>query len=341
MIKFNKPTIEKKDLESVLYCMIGDDLRPGEYLKSFSKIISRSVGAPNVAVFNTYFNGFEVIFNLIGASRGDQVIMPSFARYKLLKACIRSGLEVVLVDVAEDSLAPSVEEVRKNIGPQTCCIILPQMFGIPHDISGFMGLGVPVIEELDGAIGSKLNGKTMGSFGTYTTMSFNDYSIITTGSGGMAASSNNKLKQMLKDLKDDHYHLDYMMSDFNASLGISQITRLGQIVEKRRSIAEYYDAAVNHSSCSLVGRGEDKQLCFSSYVVDTSTPFEECRRFFKKYGIPVKRGIETPLHRCLGLPAARFRNTEEMFSRILALPIYPTLSGSDVEKVVKGIKSIL
>ncbi|GAI89766.1 unnamed protein product, partial [marine sediment metagenome] len=56
MIKFNKPMIGKKDLESVLYCMIKDDLSPGDYLKTFSSMLSKELNLINVAVFNTYFN---------------------------------------------------------------------------------------------------------------------------------------------------------------------------------------------------------------------------------------------------------------------------------------------
>ena len=95
------------------------------------------------------------------------------------------------------------------------------------------------------------------------------------------------------------------------------------------------------SSCTLPGVRESLELDYSSYVVMTDTPFEDCVKFFKKYGIPVRRGIQSPLHRIAGLDVKDFKHTEEMYRRIVALPVYPTLSSVHVENIAMGIRSIL
>jgi dTDP-4-amino-4,6-dideoxygalactose transaminase len=341
MIRFNKPTIEKKDLESVLYCMIEDDLLPGGYLEMFTDMLSGELGLPNVLVFNNYFHVFESIFNLLQGLPGNEIILPSFARHGILWGIKKCGLHPVLVDIEPDSFLPSFSEIEKKINKNTCCIFVQQLFGIPNDLSRYHGFELPLIEDIDGSLGSTVNGKPVGSFGTFVTMSFNDYAILTTGNGGLLASSDRRIGGLKQTLKNDSFVIDYLMSDFNASLGISQLKKLQKILERRRKIGEYYDNAVMASGCSLVGRDDDKVLSYSSYVVKTRTPFNDCVRFFKRYGIPIRRGIETPLHNLLDLETNQFCHTEEMYHRIVALPIYPTLIQEDIENVVKGIKSIL
>jgi perosamine synthetase len=341
MIKFYKPTIGKKDLESVLYCMIGDDLSPGDYMRTFSSMLSRELKLSYTIVFSIYLHTFEHIFNMIGATPGDEVILPSFARYGVLHAIEKCGLKPVLVDLDKDSLLPSVEGVSKKVSKRTCSVFIPQLFGIPNDLTGFHELKIPLIEDIDGSIGSSVNRKPVGNFGTFVTMNFNDHSMLVTGGGGLVASEDKRLKHLIKTFRENQSFEEYLMSDFNASLGISQLNQIRRSLEIRRNIGKCYDEAVMASSCTLVGRDDEKNLSFSSYVLRTQTPFTECAQSFKRYGIPVKKGIEKPLHTVLGLGVGEFENTEDMNNSLVALPIYPGLSKEEIENVVKGIKTIL
>src|SRR3972149_2136377 len=99
---------------------------------------------------------------------------------------------------------------------------------------------------------------------------------------------------MIQSFKNDPAHVEYLMSDFNASLGIAQVNKLRKSIETRRKIGQFYDEAVLGSGSTLIGRDDGKELAYSSYALKTSTPFEECQRFFKRYGIPVQRGLERP-----------------------------------------------
>jgi dTDP-4-amino-4,6-dideoxygalactose transaminase len=321
--------------------MITDDLTPGLYEKEFRTLLSRTLGLTHTIVFNNYIQPFETIFALIGASPDDEVILPSFARYRIYNAVIACGLKTVLVDIEQDSLLPLYDRISERITDRTRCLIIPQMFGIPKDLSKFTDFGLPIVEDLDGAFCSKINGAAIGSFGTFVTMNFNDDSLVTTGSGGLLASNQKELKEVIEGFKNDESFFDYIMSDFNASLGISQLKKLEKNWEQRRRIGEYYDNAVMASNCSLVGRESGQELCFSSYVVKTETPIEDVIRFFKRAEIPVRRGIDIPLHHHMNLNMDQFRTTEELYNKIVILPIYPTLDRVTVENVAKGIRAIL
>ncbi len=338
MIRFNKPTIDRKDLESVLYCMISDDLTPGARLKEFRSTLGKLLGLPHVAVFSSYLFAYETLFGILEARPGDQVIMPSFSRARILSAVQRRGLVPVLVDLAEGSLAPDPDQVRSSLSERTRCVIVPQLFGIPVDLTGYAQLAPVLVEDLDGSLCSSINGRSIGSFGHFVTGCFDDGALITTGNGGMLGSRERKLQAASET---EEPAADYLMSDLNASLGLSQLKKLQAMKEKRAAIGSYYDEAVMASSCSLVGREEGQELCHSRYVVRTETPFQEVARFFKRHGIPVRRALRQPLHRALGLDPAGFSRTEEMSATLVSLPLYPSLGREEVERIARGIRAVL
>jgi len=341
MIRFNKPTIGKRDLESVLYCMIGDDLTPGNYLREFTKMLSDHFSTRNIAVFNSYFFCYEVAFQFLELSKGDEVIIPSYARYGILHSIMKSGLKPIVVDVDIETLMPERSQVRAKVGKNTGCMIIPQMFGIPNEFDDYREFGIPIIEDLDGCMWAKVNGKLAGSFGDYAVVGFNDYSQITTGGGGGLISRSNKLSPWLKQFMSYNHGLDYLMSDFNASLGVSQMKNLPKNIEARIRIGRYYDDAVYNSGCGFVGRRDNREISYPCYVVSTETPFPEIEKFFKKEGIPVKRAIEKPLHQFLGMDDTEFPATMELYRKTIALPIYPMLDRRSVESIAKGIRAIL
>ena len=317
--------------------MIEDDLTPGARLRDFSSLLKRRLGLSGVTVFNNVFVPFEISLRLLGAGRGDEVILSSYTRVSILRALERQGVKPVLVDLDEDSLLPSLAHIRTKISTKTSCMVISQLFGIPHDLTVYREFELPIIEDLDGSLGSSVNDTPAGGFGDFVTLSFTDDSIVTTGTGGMLGSGNRSTWGKIKEDFCD----EQLMSDFNASLGISQLVKLDENIKKRRQIGKYYDSAVMGGGASFIGRGGKKRLCYSSYAVRTRTPFEECARFFKSIGIPVKRGIRKPLHQLLGLDVTGFDRTERLCNELIMLPIYPGLSRDTIEAVAKGIKTIL
>lgn len=338
MIRFNKPTIDRKDLESVLYCMISDDLAPGVRLKEFRSGLGKTLGLTRVEVFSSYLFAFETLFGLLEARPGDQVIMPSFARTRMLHAVQRAGLHPELVDLGEGSLLPDPDAAREALNERTRSVLVPHLFGIPEDLSAFTRLGPALVEDLDGSLCAPPGGGSPDGFGRFVTGSFDDGSLITTGSGGMLGWRERTRKRADGS---DRAQADCLMSDLNASLGLSQLKKLQAMKEKRAVIGKYYDEAVMASSGSLVGRAEGLEPCYARYVVRTDTPFQEVERFFKKHGIPVRRALPRPLHRELGLDPAAFPRTEAMAASLVCLPLYPSLGREDVERIARGIRAVL
>lgn len=310
-------------------------------MREFAGLLRKALSLPHVALFNSGFHALETVFKIIGAVPDDEVILPSYSRYRILGSIMRAGLKPVLVDIEEDNFLPLKKDVERKVTGKTRCIIVNQMFGLPNDLGTYRTFGIPIVEELDGALSARIANRKIGSFGDFVTMHFNDDAIITTGNGGMLASRDQGLRRFVLSHSEDAMSTDYLMSDFNASLGIAQLKKLDRMVETRKKIGVFYDDAVYASNGTFVGRTDGQDLCYSSYVLKTDAPFADIEAFFKKYHIPVRRGIAAPLHRSLKLDMKDFKNTEELYARTIELPIYPLLRKEHVENVARCIRAVL
>ena len=335
------PTITREDIQSVFNCLIDDDLTPNHYMEKFSALLKKETGIKNLVLISNYIQSFDLIFSFMDIEPDDEFILPASANKHFLYFLNKNRLKPVLADVMENSLIPSPDTIEKLINKKTRGVIIPQLFGIPHDLKIYGSFGVPLIEDCDGSFVSSINGKKIGSFGDYTIIALNDNSVITTGSGSILGSNENSFGKLIKGLKDNWSSRDLFMSNLNAALGIAQIKNLSKNIENRKKLTSYYDRAVMESGSYLIDRYDNQELVPTKYIAATNTPFEDVKGFFSKYGVKVERAIPDPLHRVMEMSIQKFKNTEALSRKLIILPFYPKLKKEEIETVIKCIKAIL
>lgn len=341
MIKLHMPTITKEDIISVFNCLIDDDLTPNHYMEKFLTALKKETGIKNLALISSYIQSFDIIFTFMNVEPGDEFILPASADKHFLFFLDKNRLKPVLADVAGNSILPSPDTIEKLISKQTKGIIIPQLFGIPHNLSVYRSFGVPLIEDCGGSFVSSINGEKIGSFGNYTSMALNDDSVITTGSGAILGSNESTSGKFIRGLKENWSSGDIFMSNLNAALGIAQLKNLQKNIENRKKIVSYYDRAVMDSGGYLIDRYDNQEIVPTKYIVATNTPFEDVKNFFSKYGVKIERVFPDPLHRVMEMDIKNFENTESLSRKLIFLPFYPRLKKEEIETVVKCIKAIL
>ncbi len=341
MVKISIPTLGKDELEYVFKCMIEDDLSPNKYTDLFNNRIKKEIGLRYGAVLSSYLHAYDLIFDIIELKEGDEIIISSLSDAQILIPINRFRAVPVIIDVKKDSFIPSVEDIEKNITKKTKAIVLPQLFGIPHDLTVFRNFNIPVIEDCDGSFYSSIHDKKIGSFGDYVIVEFNDGAIVTAGGGAFVGSKNRKMGDYIKKLKENFNSGDIFMSNLNASVGLAQLKKLDKIVEYRKKIASFYDRAVLESRAVLIDRYDNQDIIFSKYIIKSETPFEEAKRLFNKYGVDIELAIKNPIYKILDYNPEDYKNSEVQYRKVFSVPFYPKLGKKDVETVIKCIKSIL
>jgi perosamine synthetase len=338
-----RPTITRKELEAVLDCLINDELIAGESVKNFETSIARMIGVKYALATSSLTAAYHLAYLALGIGAGDEVIMPSFYPTAPMSALSMTGGTAVLLDNESDSLFPSIPDIRSRITEKTRAIVFGHLFGFQIPLQGMEDVQVPIIEDISHSIGTETDDIPSGRNGTITVASFDPAGIITTGNGGMVLTNNSKYYSVMKDFRGNgggHLNYDYSMPDFQGAMGISQLGKLPNLLARRREIAKIYQESLrvtSHKTPLLF----NERFAYQSFPVLFSASNEKIETYWRKSRIEATHSIGHPLHQLAGADAAGFPNAERYSKKLFSVPLYPTLSRRDVEKISKLLSSFI
>jgi perosamine synthetase len=302
-------------------------------------------------------------FRLLNLPAGSEVILPSFAFAAPLNVLLQENLRPIFVDIDLSTLNTTPEIVETAITPKTKAIIAIHTFGRPLDAHKLRemadGRGLFLIEDACEALGSEIQGRKAGSFGHISVLAFYPNKQITTGEGGVLVTDKlewaehaRRLRNQGRDPSLDWYQqaevgFSYRLSEMNCALGLEQLKRIKNIVERRKTLAELYHARLAGIS-EIVRPALATPHCAISWFV-------YCVQITADYSVKDRdaictsladRGIATaryfaPLHLqpvAKNISAPQLPNTEFAADRILALPFFHELTESQIAEVCTALQ---
>ena len=181
--------------------------------------------------------------------------MPAFTIISCAMAVTKQGAIPVLVDSDINTWNMNVNEIEAKLTPRTKAIMIVHLYGLPVEVDKILELAkkydLKVIEDAAEMHGQTYKGKPCGSFGDISTFSFYPNKHITTGEGGMVVTDNEELAERCRELrnlcfkKDIRYVHDeisdnYRFTNLQAAVGLAQLERLNEFVERKRAMGKYY-----------------------------------------------------------------------------------------------------
>jgi perosamine synthetase len=169
--------------------------------------------------------------------------------------------------------------------------------------------------------------------------------MMATGEGGMVLGSDGALLEEIRDLRAmddrDEFRVRYncKMTDMQAALGMSQLRKLTGFVARRREIADRYGDALRRLGIPAPPEPGECEPAWYRYVLVLGGDAEPFIEDMKKKGVDCRRPVFKPLHRYLGLSG--YETTEEIWRRAVSVPLYPSLTGAEVDTVVKALRSVI
>ena len=343
-IPHSRPSLSSSDTAAVSRVIESGQLSQGPVVSSFEKKLSGYIGKKQGAATSSGTAALHLALQALETKAEDEVIIPSYVCTAVLNAVLYTGAQPVIVDIDSRTYNISVDAVKKAISGRTRAIIAPHMFGCPAHIDGLKELGIPVIEDCAQAVGATIGDKKAGSTGHLSVFSFYATKVMTTGEGGMVLGDSEDLMAKIKDLRDydnkDQYILryNYKMTDLQASLGIEQLSRLEEFIQKRREIADRYFQAFGESSLSLPVYKEGKSHIYYRFVVETEEDASSSIQRLQNNGIMAMRPVFLPLHRFLNLSG--FPQTMEAWQKGISIPLYPSLTEEEIQRIIAVVNKI-
>lgn len=336
MIQHNKPTIGREEEEAALRVLRSGWLSQGPEVEAFEEEFCKFVGLPKghaVAISN----GTSALFLALWALKADEknVTFPVYVCAAIRHAIGMAKSHEFPVDITQDSpnLDPKMISHHKDE-----IKIIPHMYGIPIDLSNF---GDNVIEDCSQALGAKINEISVGLQGTIGIFSFYATKLMTSGGqGGMIVSKDMNLIESIKDYREYDYRHDtnkrfnFQMTDIQAAIGREQLKKLPWFLERREKIFNIYkDHGLDLLDVNNDMKGKIHPVRYRA-ILKTKDPN---RIIASLRSIEVEAKIPTEDWELLGEPAL-FPNALRLTKETVSLPIYPSLSDKDAEKIAAALK---
>lgn len=334
-----------------------------EFEQKMSATVDRAYG---IAVSNGTA-ALEVAVQASGIGEGDEVIMPAFTIISCAMAVTKVGAVPVLIDSDLHTWNMCVDEIEAKITPRTKAIMIVHLYGLPVEVDRVLALAkkysLKVIEDAAEMHGQTYKGKPCGSFGDISTFSFYPNKHITTGEGGMLVTDDDELAQrcrLLRNLcfrKDVRYVHDeisdnYRFTNLQAAVGLAQLERLEEFVERKRAMGRYYTEKLRNIQ-GLMLPIEKMEYADNIYwvygiVLDSEIQADNItmQKLLAKEGIGSRTFFwcmhEQPIYQKQGLFLNEaYPNAEYLARKGFYIPSGLALTEKQMDKVVTGLLKVM
>lgn len=343
MIPHSRPTLDEEDAQRVLDVVRSGQLVQGREVAAFEKELAETVGLFDAVAVSSGTAALHLALRALEIGPGDEVLIPSFVCTALLHAVRQTGASPVLADCDPATYNLSPTDAKRRITPRTRAVIVPHLFGQAADLEAIQTLGLPVIEDCAQSLGSLYHQQPTGGFGVLAVFSFYATKVIATGEGGMVSSRDTALLERIRDLRDydekeeDTQRYNCKMTDMQAALGRSQLRKLPAFIARRQAIAAVYSRAFAPLGLAVPATGDNRTHIYYRYILrhDNASGLMAA---LEGLGIAARRPVFRPLHAYLGEKG--YPEAEEVWRETLSLPLYPSLSEDETERIVSAMTSL-
>jgi len=256
MIPVAEPCLGEEELENVTDAIkSGWISSKGKFIGEFEENFARYCGVKYGIATSNGTVALHLALKAMGIKKGNEVIVPTLTFVATANAVTYCNAKPVFVDSHPEYWCIDPEEIEEKITENTRAIIPVHLYGHPCDMDRIADIatehGLYVIEDAAEAHGAEYKGRKVGSLGDINCFSFYGNKIMTTGEGGMCLTDDEELAAKMRMLRDHgmnherrYWHdvvgFNYRMTNLQAAVGVAQLKKLDEFVEKKRKIAGWY-----------------------------------------------------------------------------------------------------
>jgi len=349
-----KPIIGDEEREAVDRVLRSGMIAGGPEVAAFeSEFGAQVAGGWQCVAVNSGTAGSHLGLLAAGVGRGDEVIVPSFTFAATANSVALTGATPIFVDIEPETFCLDPAAVEAAITPRTKGIMPVHLYGHPANMTALNALaqkhGIAIFEDAAQAHGAQWQGQSVGTFGEFGMFSLYPTKNMTSGEGGMVSCHDAEFARRVQLLRNQGMERRYenevvgfnaRMTDVHAAIGRVQLTKLAGWTQQRQANAKFFDDHLEGVVIPVVAPGAVHVYHqYTIRVVDQDRDAFAARLLELGVGTGVYYPI--PNHRlpsfnlALDLP-----QTESAAQEVLSLPVHPSLSSADLEKIVTAINSL-
>jgi UDP-4-amino-4,6-dideoxy-N-acetyl-beta-L-altrosamine transaminase len=380
-IPYGRQEITQADIDAVVGVLRSDYLTQGPCIPRFEEALAQYCGATHAVAVNSATSALHIACLALGLGPGDELWTSPITFVASANCGLYCGAKIDFVDIDPQTwnLCPEALEAKliatRKVGRLPKVVVPVHFCGQPCNMAEIHRLsrqfGFKVIEDASHAVGGKYKGEPIGNcrFSDITIFSFHPVKIITSAEGGMAVTNNaglaykmtllrshgitRDLDQMTRASDGPWYYqqidlgFNYRMTELQAALGLSQLTRLDAYVSKRHALARRYDHFLEGLPVTRPSQHPDSYSGIHLYVIRLQLRkiaqthlrvFESLREQgigVNLHYIPIYR---QPYYEQMGFSVGYCPQAEQYYSEAISIPLYPGLTESQQDRVVAAIR---
>ena len=376
-IPFTKPTIDEATIAAVADVLRSGWITSGPKVLEFENALGDYLGGATVRCFANGTATMKIALQVAGIGLGDEVITTPISWVATSNVILAVGAKPIFVDVDPQTRNLDLNQVAKAISKNTKAIMPVYLAGLPLDVDALYALanqhGLRVIEDAAQALGSSWNGTRIGHAGKHDLVSFSFQANknLTTIEGGCLVFNTERFGEDQVRLAEklrlqglvrsgpDGMEVDILggkdnLTDINAVIGLHQIKQLDQFQKRRIELAKEYFQKITQAGLANKGLGLPVADYEQSnwHMFQVTLPLTRLQRSrgdmmttLKERGIgtgvhyPIITGFE--LYRKLGYRPESTPIAAEIGRSILTIPLFPTMSSHDIDRVVEALTQVL
>lgn len=376
-IYYGHQYIDEADVAAVADVLRNGDLTCGPKITELEKRLCELTGAKYAVAVSNGTAALHIACQAAGVTTGDEVITTPITFAASANCALYCGAKPVFADINERTYNIDPASVAEKMTEKTKAVVAVDYTGQAAELAPLLKLcqenGAVLIEDAAHSIGTKYDGKPIGSIADLTTFSFHPVKTVTGGEGGAVLTNNAEYYKKLllyrshgitrdeslleKEKEGAWYYeqaalgMNYRMTDIQAALIISQLDKLGRFSERRSRIVERYNEAfANMPEVTVQEEIPESDTTRHLYILRIKPEMLTVNRkqFFDAMAaenvccnvhyIPV---YYHPWYEKLGYKKGLCPKAEKLYEEIMSLPLYYAMTEQDVEDVIHAVRKIV
>ncbi len=363
-IPIARPDIGPREEELVLEVLRSGNLSLGPMGPRFERAFADWLGVRHAAAVSSGTAGLHLGLVLAGVGPGDEVITSPFSFIASANCALHAGADPVFADIDPVSLNLDPAAVEAAITPRTRAIVAVHIFGLPCAVEELGAIadrhGLALIEDAAEAVGARRAGRLVGTHGNPAVFAFYPNKQITTGEGGLVTTDDDAVYEALLSLRNqgradtgtwlqhDRLGWNYRMDDLSAAVGLAQVERLDEILDRRAEVAARYGellGGLDGVDVPVEVPGDERSWFVYTVMLDPAVDRDAVIGLLEARGIAAKPYLPAihlqPFYRERGHRNGEFPVCEAASARSLALPFFTGLTAAEQERVVEALAAVL
>ena len=371
-IPINKPWIGEEERHEVMNVLEENALTSaakegGKRVRDFESLLRDYLKVKHVIAVNSGTTSLYAALLSVDVKQGDEVLLPSFTFVATANSIVAAGAKPVFVDVNKDDFTIDVSRLKAKITKKSKAIIPVHLYGHPSDMDEIIELcnthSLDLIEDACQSLGSVYKKKQTGTMGIMGCFSLYASKVLTCGEGGAIATDNDNLADKLKMIRNHGmvegydtrvFGLNFRLPELSAAVAKVQMNKLPKMLDLRRQNAELLTEMlfpiIDKSKIKVPQETQEKK--FNWYLYTLAFEENNIRDKIKEKMTNNKIGVaiyyKPPVHKTPyydRLVSSDKNNdnldeTEWASEHVLSLPVHPSVTNQDIERMVESIKNI-